>query len=289
MQLSVDINPPKGVAGGLADIQPRSIRSGISEIGTDQPFGIFVTKGDADDGFALIDAAGDRVIGCLVRTHRVDTIGIETRSYPVQEKAIIDILTRGGIFVVVEEAVTPDDPVYVRFANGIADVTKVQKGACRKSSDSNTARLVRGARFLSSAGAGELAIVEFDAAVEGASGGLTTGIRKVALTASGEAANAIEVQGQLQDANGNKVAAAKQVLVRTLAPTADKGDISAAGTPVGTLKKAVNPATGENVAWMTTTAAGAFAFSVADDAAEDVLVHVTTEDGITEILKLTFA
>jgi hypothetical protein len=292
-QTSVQIAPAAAVIAGLiADIQPRTIRSLLSEESTSIAYGLFVKKGTADNQFKLPTAAADKIIGVLAHTHSINTLGLGAADEPIALKDVVNVLTRGAVYVYVEEAVTPADPVYVRIADGVADAERTQKGAVRKSSDTNTAVLVRGARFLSSAAADELALVEFDAAAESAVKGIDTAIAKIGLTPGAEAAvaaNAIEVAGQLQDADGNPVAAAKQVRIRTIAVTDDKGDIAAAGTPVGTLKKAINPATGANEAWMTTTAAGAFSFRVTDDQAEDVLVEVATEDGITALKKLTFA
>ncbi len=112
------------------------------------------------------------------------------------------------------------------------------------------------------------------------------GVLKITLSAAIEAADAIVVTGVVEDLAGADVAVAKEVLVRTLAVTDGKGDIT---VTTGTSKKVVNPATGENVAWITTTAAGAFAFSVANDVAEDTLVQVTCLGALAATLKLTFA
>lgn len=106
------------------------------------------------------------------------------------------------------------------------------------------------------------------------------------LSAATEAADAIVVTGQVKNLSGTNVTAAKQVVVRTLAVTDGKGDIT---VTAGTEKKTVNPATGENVSWIATTAAGAFAVSVANDQAEVTLISVQVEGGLTAALTLTFA
>lgn len=112
------------------------------------------------------------------------------------------------------------------------------------------------------------------------------GVLKITLSAATEAADAIVVTGVVEDLAGTDASAAVQVLVRTLAVTDNKGDIT---VTTGTSKKVVNPSTGENVAWITTTSGGAFAFSVANDAAEDTLVQVTCLGALAATLKLTFA
>jgi hypothetical protein len=122
--------------------------------------------------------------------------------------------------------------------------------------------------------------------------GALTGILKVTLTAEAEntGANTIEVEGQVSDILGVAVASAKEVLVRSLAVTANEGDLSiGAGANPGTLIKAFAPAAGVNEAWIATTAAGHFRFIVTNAAAETNLVQVTVPGGITAVLKLTFA
>lgn len=110
------------------------------------------------------------------------------------------------------------------------------------------------------------------------------------LSAAAEAGNAIAVTGQVRTLDGEAYSAAIEVVVRTLAVTADKGDIS---VTTGTSRKIVNPATGENVCWLTTTAAGAFAVSVANDQAELTNLSVTPGgdggmSGLTTHLSLDF-
>jgi len=115
---------------------------------------------------------------------------------------------------------------------------------------------------------------------------------KISLTAGVEgagSANSIDVVGAIVNLDGSAITAAMEVQIRTLAVTADKGDLAAATAAVGTVKKAVNPATGENVQWMTTTSAGLFSFKVSDDAVEDVLVVVLCDGALSALLKLTFA
>jgi hypothetical protein len=103
------------------------------------------------------------------------------------------------------------------------------------------------------------------------------------------AANAIEIAGTITDAFGNAVTSAVNVKISSCAATANEGDIAAAGTPVGTLTFAVNPATGDNIALMATTAAGLFSFRITDTVAESCVVTVQAEGCAPQVLKLTFA
>jgi hypothetical protein len=68
-----------------------------------------------------------------------------------------------------------------------------------------------------------------------------------------------------------------------------QGDLAAATTPVGTVKKVVTPPGGENVMWMTTTSGGLFSFKVTDTAVEDVIVVISCDGAVGKTLKLTFA
>ena len=108
-------------------------------------------------------------------------------------------------------------------------------------------------------------------------------------TAGAEAADAIEVACKVKDVYGNEMHSAREVVIKTLAVTDGEADLAAAGTPVGTLNKANNPAAGENVAWMTATSDGYFSFKVTDTAAEVVLVEILAEGCRPRLLKLTFA
>lgn len=103
------------------------------------------------------------------------------------------------------------------------------------------------------------------------------------------AANTIEVACTIKDRSGNTVTGVREVMVETLAVTSDKGDIAAAGTPVGTLVKVNNPATGRNAAWFTTTSGGIFTFSVADDQVESVICCIIADGCDPKLVKLTFA
>jgi hypothetical protein len=100
-----------------------------------------------------------------------------------------------------------------------------------------------------------------------------------------EAANAIVVSGLVSDLVGNTILAPVPLICRTLAITADKGDMTVI---TGTLRKAYSPAAGVNELWMETDANGAFAVSVANDQAEITLFTVTPQLGMGDMQTLTF-
>lgn len=108
-------------------------------------------------------------------------------------------------------------------------------------------------------------------------------------TVGAEVANAIDVACAIVRANGLPVTAARQVFFRTLAVTADKGDLAAATAPLGTLKKVFNPATGCNEGWWETTAGGLASVKVSNDIAEETVLVIECEGCKTRVIKLTFA
>lgn len=106
------------------------------------------------------------------------------------------------------------------------------------------------------------------------------------LVASAEDTDSIEVVGQVKTLGGTNVASATIVMVRSLAVTADKGDISVTN---GTALKIINPASGENICWLETDATGAFTVEIANDVAEVTLLSATPANGLAQMLELTFA
>ncbi len=164
-----------------------------------------------------------------------------------------------------------------------ADVTLATFGSTPAAAGASLSGQVLTLQPASASHAGGIAAATYTALV---------GIEKITLTIETEnaGANTIEVEGQVSNILGVAVAAAREVLVRSLANTANEGDISiGAGANPGTLIKPFGPATGVNEAWITTTAAGHFRFIITNTAAETNLVQVSAPGAITAISKLTFA
>lgn len=152
--------PASGFPGMLADAGESRISSKVNENATAQPFGIGVKPGTAARGFNVLGAATDALAGILVNdnAHAVDGL---TGSQGVASQDIANVLDEGAVWVLTEVALNPGDPVYVRFAAG----TGTQIGAFRKDNDTNTARLVKGARVVQNASA-TLALVYFSKSVD---------------------------------------------------------------------------------------------------------------------------
>lgn len=191
MQTSYPVKQTAALAGQLADLGPNYIRSAANGSGQQLSAGLAVTRGDSDDVVTLPASATDPIVGVTVHTHTQDRLHLADGKV-FGEGDTMNVLDRGAVFVAPEEAVTPADPVYARIANGSADPSLTQKGAFRASDDAGTAVLVRGARWLTSANAGEPAMLAFDAgvqaAVPGSQGAPQADVADVAAVAAQDAA-----------------------------------------------------------------------------------------------------
>jgi len=161
IQTSYSIDFQAAFAGLLADLNDYDSVSALLEGGAAIPFGVGLKRGASDDGYVLPSAAGDIVTGIAIHTHARDTIGFANLQSDagVKPGQMFTLLRRGSINVKVEETVAAGDQVFVRIAAG----TGTQLGAFRKSADNNTAVIVKGARFLSSALGGGIAKLSFNA------------------------------------------------------------------------------------------------------------------------------
>lgn len=270
-------------AGTPGDTGDKRDESWLNDSGGELSAGIAVSvksEGKAD----LFNAGTDVIAGIVLHSMARDADGLAGATAAYKSGRMMNVRAEGAIYVHVEETVAVGEPVYCRHTSDGGSNTVL--GKFRNDADSGRCRLVKGARWLKAGTTTEPALLFFSRAAEEAAERADSSGLKITLSAAAEAANAIVVSGTVTDLAGNPVTAAKQVVVRTLAVTADKGDLT---VTVGTSKKEFEPATGENVAWIETTAAGAFAVSVANDVAEETLIYAMTEDGRVAALKLTFA
>lgn len=146
-----------GFAGQLADISFKRVSTGVNAEGAALPFGLAVTKATGDGKYDLPDAAGDKVHGIILHSHDVDLVGL-TGAQGVPVGGDFNLLEEGAAYVKVEEAVVDGDDAYVRHTAGAGGA---QLGSWRKSADTATAAIVKGAKFRSSASAGGIAKVVF--------------------------------------------------------------------------------------------------------------------------------
>lgn len=282
-QTSYATSQSPAFAGTAGDSSPRRVESFKNSEGADIPVGIGLTRGSTAGTAEYPDAATDEVYGIaldsMARTPD-DLTGINA----VRDGDMVNVLTFGSAYVHCEQDVVVTDAVYCRHTSDGGSNT--QLGKFRKDSDSGRARLVRGARWLRAGGTTNAPVLFFDKAASDAAHSQDIEVNKITLTAAAEAGNAIVVTGQLENAAGEDATSVTDVIVETIAQTDDQGDIT---VTVGTEMEPHAPATGPNVCWLATTAAGAFAVSVADTAAESVLVRATAPNGVTAFLRLTFA
>lgn len=162
-QTSVPQSIAGAFAGMLADSSHQEIRSFVSEESSaEMRFGIMLCQGTADNGAKILNtssaAMATALVGILVHSHAYakDT---ELGSTGLKPKTTLNVLHRGRCWVTVEEAVTPASAVKVRAVAAGNEVA----GAFRDTADStDCVDISKFARYLSSAGAGELALVEID-------------------------------------------------------------------------------------------------------------------------------
>jgi hypothetical protein len=163
VQTSYGFDMAVAFAGQLANNQNYRAVSGNLEGALNIPFGVGLKKGAADDGYATPTLVGDLIEGIAVHTHALDTIGLSGLSPAtagIQPKEMFTVLRSGEIYVLVEEAVVAHGPVYCRYAAGAGGTIL---GSFRTSADTATAGLVKGAKYLTSAAAGGIAKLSFDA------------------------------------------------------------------------------------------------------------------------------
>lgn len=157
---------PPARAGQLADMgEDNEIYSGFSAEPTATiPFGVAVARSASGPGrqFTNLAAGTTGVAGITVYSynHQPGTTGDLDSSGNLKPGSQLDILDEGRVYVIVEEAVLPEDRPHVRVAASGANTTI---GGFRKSADgANSVDITRQGKFLTAAPAGGLAVLEVD-------------------------------------------------------------------------------------------------------------------------------
>lgn len=162
IQTGVTYTPAVAIEGQLADLNNHDTRSYAA--GVDITNGRFVVMGATDGRCKLPTATGQITGGTALGisiyepTRMVNWPSSVTVPYP--QGSTVPVLRRGPIWVKVEEAVAPGDPVFVRFAAGAGGTAL---GSFRKSADTATAVQYPGAVYLDTAAANGLARVDLNA------------------------------------------------------------------------------------------------------------------------------
>lgn len=158
-QTAVDDAPDIGVPGQLADLQDMADGTTYSKNSEESsagiPFGVMCAAGIADDGALLPASDSDRLIGVSVFSNEFNRIS-ELDTDGLQPGCTFATLWRGAIVVRVEDAVTPATAAHVRCGG------TGQKGQFCAADGANSIDVSGFCRYLTSAGAGELAVVYVD-------------------------------------------------------------------------------------------------------------------------------
>ena len=156
MQTSVNDYRDKGLAGQLADIGNHDVITRANAYGDTIPFGVFVTKG-ANEGEAVLPDATGEVTG-LVGLGVVGRSNMQPQGEGYADGDPMPIIKKGRVWVPVEDAVTAESAAFVRFVAAGAE----QLGAFRSDADGTDAVALPGAKFVTDAIAGELALLDIN-------------------------------------------------------------------------------------------------------------------------------
>lgn len=121
-----------------------------------------VTSGASQATVAVTNTTADSLYGVALRTQNKMNLYAPAGSdgaSPYYQGDCVSMLTRGRVYVLVEDTVTSDDPVYVRY---LANGTNTELGRFRADADSATCFEVPHAVWRLGAQAGELAVLEIN-------------------------------------------------------------------------------------------------------------------------------
>lgn len=159
-QTSYSVYMASAFVGGHAKLD--TVITGRNNSGAELPYGRAVVHdtgaGTSDTAVKLPSLAGDVIRGVALyeHAHEIQTTGIP-------DDGMVSIASRGQVWMETEQAVTPSSPVFVRYNAAGATGTNPAVGKVRL--DADTAKAVdmsSRARFLTSAAAGGLVLVEWN-------------------------------------------------------------------------------------------------------------------------------
>lgn len=127
------------------------------------PFGRGLARGALEGGAELPSATGFVFEGISIARAKVrpkDSVNLVTLEAQYRGDDPVNVLRRGRIYVVPEDAVTISSNVFIRHTQGVAANQTV--GRFRSDGDSATADQLAGARWITNVSAGQLAILEIN-------------------------------------------------------------------------------------------------------------------------------
>ncbi len=166
-QTSVSLRKEFAYAGMISDLsRDTNLKSYTSEEASAEiPFGTFVGQGATyDDSILKLATITDKVVGVLVLSQAF-AADVEVGTTGLKPKMTAQVMTRGRVWVYVEEAVTPASTFLIR---GIAAGAE-KAGATRDTADaSDLIDASKWARFLGTTTGAGLVEIEFDVNNRGA-------------------------------------------------------------------------------------------------------------------------
>jgi hypothetical protein len=151
---SVTFTP--GLVGGLATGSPYSVIGRLNEDSVVIPYGRAVVQGSTPDAAILPTSTAKDFIGVCYRVYAYENAQNAQGDFGYAPDLEFDILTKGDIWVEVEEAVAPGDAVFYRHQASGGNTTI---GRFRKTADTATATQISQARWASSTTGAGLAVL----------------------------------------------------------------------------------------------------------------------------------
>ena len=161
-QTSYGYTMAAAIAGMIAEtMAAQYVRSALQgEAAAEIPFGVGVAQGTLDNQVILPSGGAAKIVGVALFSNSYSK-DLDLGTTGLKPKATVSVMEKGRCWVVVEQAVAKEDPVYIRHTpNGAG---KLQLGAFRKDADTANALQMKGCRYLTTqATPGGLAMVEVD-------------------------------------------------------------------------------------------------------------------------------
>lgn len=148
----------KALDGMKANLVPDRVLSYAAEGANGIEFGRFTSLGTDKEKQVILPGAATDITG--LKAKRGVALKVHTKeSLPdgnapkYKEKETVSVMTKGTVYVKVEDAIDPTDDVFVRFQGG-------DEGLFRSDADTADAAQLADARWLEGAGAGGFALLE---------------------------------------------------------------------------------------------------------------------------------